>query len=163
VLRRRFIPLVAVLFLAAVALIRTQVAGSFPDDFLLIASAGGIPPWKENRSIELHADGTGTCFVTRPQHRDVGPMVPNGRFKLSDAEMDTLTDVINTSGFFSLDHEFLSDTEDGTYSFLEITMNGQTNQVQAENVAVPGVDDIIQALNSMVPKHCRLEYNAILP
>jgi hypothetical protein len=163
VLRRRFVPLVAVLFLAAVALIRTQVAGSFPDDFRLIASAGGIPPWKENRSIELHADGRGTCFVTRPQHRDVGPMVRKRRFKLSDAEMDTLTDVINTSGFFSLDHEFLSDTVDGTYAFLEITMNGQTNQVRTQNVAVAGVDDVIVALNSMVPKGCRLQYNAILP
>ncbi len=138
-------------------------AGPVPSDFHLIASAGGIPPWTENRSLEVFADGKGACFRTTPQRQGGGTTRPR-RFKLSRSRLDRLVATIDQNNFFSLAPEHSSGADDGSYAFLNVTQSGNTHSVTTENIAAPDFDGIMLVLNSVVRRRaCRLFYNEILP
>jgi len=134
----------------------------YPDDFELIAVAGGFAPWTELFKFELNSDGEGKYYWMYPEDRVAKKWTLKEEFTLTQNQMDELWNEILDNDFFDIEglQEKLY-THDGSYAELTITGNGQTHTVRTENLPVITFDRIMRKINSMIPGDNGLFYNDI--
>ena len=150
--------------LAVAAIAMPAVSNSAPIDFYVSASAGAVHPDEEARGVLIDSTGAGTFCLVEAQDRDTGNCTSSSLLALTPAELDTIWAAVVANDFFNLATTALNDTTSGgTWAELLITGNGQTYFVVTQNMAVTGFDNIMIALNSVLPPGKQILYNEILP
>ena len=137
---------------------------STPIDFYLSASAGAVHPDEEARGVLIDSTGAGTFCLVEANDRDTGDCTSSSLLALTPAELDTIWTAVVANDFFNLASTALNDTTSGgNWAELLISGNGQTYFVVTQNMAVTGFDNIMIALNSVLPPDKQILYNEILP
>jgi len=163
-MRQALIPiLVAILgwlFLQSVPCVLAQ--STYPSDLTIWAISGGPAPWERLERMEIDSTGYSTYWLTT--NRTTGEWVLNASFTLSEDNLTTIWNAIQTNNFFSLAPNY-TDPQwiDGSYCIMNITANGQTHYVVTQNIKVPQFDAIAITINSVTPGDLDLFYNAIHP
>lgn len=136
----------------------------YPPDFTVIAGAGGVMAAHPNRLVVIDASGAASFCFTAPADRDTGRCTTLTPFTLTTDNLNTIWNAVQTNGFFALPSESLNKSiSDGTFAHLVIKANGVTHEVLTQNQAVDPLDNIVKAMNSVLPSAYRLKYNAIAP
>lgn len=154
-----FRPSLAVLLLiySANCSVAVQEANVVPENLRVRASGGGLHPWEENLTVQVSASGEGRC--SRYVSGDVGqPPSAEQEFSIPPEGLAPLWQVIEAQSFFDLEEEFIAeDVTGGTFLTVGVVADGMSHQVTAQNVAVPALDAIVEALDSITPEPCRLQ------
>lgn len=149
----------SVLVLAAAA-----ATAQAPNDFRLVAQAGAVFPEYPASVVVIDSTGfAGSCRIDPPDRVD-GACSALLQLALDPADLDAIWDAVQSNGFFGLDSTYLDTTfVGGSYADLLITGGGQSHHVRTMNTAVPGVDQVIIAVNAFLPPDHQIAYNEILP
>lgn len=133
--------------------------GQVPADLKIVATAGGVNSFAENRTVVINPDGTALYSRYIPGRVGEAPL-EEASFTLSPTDMATLWQSIQDQGFFSMDASFSEPEINGrTFARLLITANGVTHDVRTDNLAVQAFDAIMQVLNGLTPDGQDLEYD----
>ena len=137
--------------------------GAVPPDLEIIADAGGLVPDGENVNIRISADGS--ARYTRYIPSTIGdPPIEENSFQLTPQQLEQLWQSIQDNDFFNLAPEHNAPaTDDGAYVHLIVRANAVAHTVDAENIAVAALENIISVINSLTPAGNNLEYNIFPP
>ena len=136
----------------------------YPQDFEIYATAGSYVPWADIYRLEINTNGEATYSIVyaEDKHEGNGEWTTISQFELTENEMDQIWDAVEANDFFSLDSYYTGSAADGTFAYVMITAEGETNTVKTENIPVPQLDNIVNTINSFTPGEYDLFYNDIL-
>lgn len=134
-----------------------------PGDFKLTAIAGGLAPGMKISKVEIDAKGSCIYSEAGPVNNATGSFVEKGRFSLEGPAMRLIYETITANNFFSLKNNYKADDVlDGNFAFLTITINSKTHSVKTGNIRVDRFDNIMIAINIVLPADKKIIYNEIL-
>ena len=134
-----------------------------PDDFKVVAVAGGVEPWTPINKVEIDGKGNGVYYTMPPDKRSKGTFVEVSRFKLEEYGLRFVFEAVGMNNFFNLKESYISKAVlDGSFAELTVTENKKTHRVRTQNMAVESFDNIMIAINVVTPKDNKVYYNEIL-
>lgn len=151
--------IVSIVVLAAVCLFFNPAQAAedslnIPEDFKLVAIAGGVAPGTKVSKVEI--DAKGNCVYSQAS-------AEASRFNLGGPAMRFIYEAIRSNNFFSLKKEYKADDVlDGSFASLTVTLNNKTHSVKTRNIRVDRFDKIMIAINIVLPADKRVIYNEIL-
>jgi hypothetical protein len=159
-LRSSFAPLIASTLLFAAP----RAGAQAPSDLMVIAQGGAVAPDHPIAVVILDSLGTGVYCGIDPPDRLTLDCSAQTALILTGTDLDSIWSAAITNGFFGLDSVYVDTTlAGGTWAELEISGGGQANKVFARNLAVPGFDAVLIAINSVLPPANRILTNETLP
>lgn len=137
-------------------------AAEIPGDFKLTAIAGGLAPGMKISRVEIGAKGS--CIYSEAvAGKAGGSFVEKGRFFLKGPAMRFIYETILSNNFLSLKEDYKAeDVLDGNSASLIITLDNKTHSVRTRNIRVERFDNIMIAVNIVLPADKRIIYNEIL-
>jgi len=147
----------------------TSKIGSVPSDFHFVMDAWSAQRGTANHvHIKINADGEGQYDVydsggtVQYDLSDVviyspDQVVQDGSFKLSNAELEQLWDVINENKFFELDEKYQMQIGHSS-AFILIEADGRKHMVDNIGMEVPEMRAIVDATNAVLPEGAAIEY-----
>ncbi|MBG0859551.1 MAG: T9SS type A sorting domain-containing protein [Bacteroidales bacterium] len=130
-----------------------------PSDFKVVATAGGIMPGSEIRSIYIQPNGV-TIYSRYKSNDPASDPLDYQQFILTTEQLGQIWQAIQTNAFFSLAKGYSNPKiSDRTYASLAVTANSLTYIVWTQNVAVQPFDNIINKINSVILPSYKLIYN----
>ena len=136
------------------------IPASMPSDLRVEAMVGGVAPWSVTRSLIIEPDGSAFYVATRPGEIGGAP-IEKREFSVSTSDIDTLWSEILRTEFFSLNPDYTDEhVQGGSVAALTITAHGRTHNVRIQNVSLARFEELISALNAVVPDDLRLVYTA---
>lgn len=131
---------------------------SIPQDFHIELSTRGLLP--TTSMTKLYIESTGLCrFFKQLDQRFV--KATEKEFRLEKEKLEHIYDIVKNSNFFKLtSHD--SGTFDGDQIQVSITLAGKTHTVLLINYPLKDLDDMIEAINRLLPKEFNLRYNSII-
>ncbi|MGD8780558.1 MAG: T9SS type A sorting domain-containing protein [Ignavibacteria bacterium] len=147
---------ISFLLFASFSLIFGQ--NNIPEDFDILAVAGGTSPWTENAVLHITANGQSEYVRFIPG--DVGePPLEEKDFTLSASELDQIWQSIQNNDFFNLATDYSDSLVTGTtFARLTVRANGITHEVRTQNVTLSEFDNIILTINNVTPSTYNLVY-----
>jgi hypothetical protein len=134
-----------------------------PGNLEIIATSGGLEPGSDASVVHIQSDGSGTYTRYLPDDPLADP-IENQTFTLTAQKLLDLYNAIQNNNFFSLDEEYIDSTiTDRTYANLQVIADANNHSVWTQNIAVPGFDNIMTAINAATSPEYDLEYDISVP
>ncbi len=138
------------------------VSKDLPDDFRIVAVAGGVGPSTSVFKIEIDPKGHAVYSTIAPADRRTGTVRVIDRFDIPVSRLEYIYKRIKDNKFMSLKSEYVDKTvTDGSFASLTITADKKTRTVRTQNISVKAFDTVMIALNLSLPKDRRIIYNEI--
>lgn len=129
---------------------------SYPEDFTIQLSAGGLAPWTWHALVHLYADGHADYIQYIPNDL-TSPPLKQKEFRLDSTQREALWKAVQENHFFALDSLYTDEhVKDGFFYTLDITANHRSHQVTVQNIHQPQFDTIIQEIARLMPPDCDL-------
>lgn len=138
-------------------------AVEIPGDFKLTAIAGGLAPGMKVSKVEIGAKGHCIYSEAGTGNNDAGSFVEKARFSLEEPAMRFIYETIISNNFFSLEKNYKAEgVLDGNFASLAITMDNKTHSVRTRNIRTDRFDNIMIAVNIVLPADKKIIYNEII-
>ena len=138
------------------------VPKDLPDDFKIVAVAGGVAPSGSVFRVEIDSNGQAVYSALDAENRSTGVFKVLARFDIPVSRLGYLYKRITDNKFMSLKSEYVDKTvTDGSFASLTVTADKKTHTVRTQNLSVKAFDTVMIALNLSLPKDRRVIYNEI--
>jgi hypothetical protein len=135
-----------------------QEEPQYPSDLYLEITTGGVEPWENKENVFIRSDGMGKFeeWSGQPSSEPLQRI----EFQVSSNDLNSIWRLILKSEILSLDSNYVDPLiRGGSYAGIYIKFDKSSYSVRTQNIHIPIIQTLIQAINEIIPESYSLKYS----